>query len=180
MQAFSSCGEQSCSSLPCTGFSLLCLQEHRLSVHGFQQLKHVDTVVVPHGLQNSGSAVVAHGLSVSAACGIFSDCGLNPCPLHWQADFYPLCLQGNPNHWFFSMLFSLHVIIFPPISLTVFDFQFHTQKLGIFVVRKMFEIISILLNLLSLVLCPCMSSVLKNVPCVPEKNVHSAIFNVMS
>ena len=47
-------------------------------------------------------------------------------------------------------------------------------------VRKMFEIISILLNLLSLVLCPCMSSVLNHVPCVPEKNVHSVIFNVMS
>ena len=32
------------------------------------------------------SLVVAHGLSCSAARGIFPDQGLNPCPLHWQAD----------------------------------------------------------------------------------------------
>ena len=28
---------------------------------------------------------MAHGLSCSAACGIFPDQGSNPCPLHWQA-----------------------------------------------------------------------------------------------
>ena len=32
------------------------------------------------------SVVVAHGLSCSAACGIFLDQGSNPCPLHWQGD----------------------------------------------------------------------------------------------
>ena len=32
------------------------------------------------------SVVVAHGLSHSAACGIFLDQGLNPRPLFWQAD----------------------------------------------------------------------------------------------
>ena len=32
------------------------------------------------------SVVVAHGLSCSAACGIFPDRGSNPCPLHWQGD----------------------------------------------------------------------------------------------
>ena len=37
-------------------------------------------------LQSTGSAVVAHGLGCSAVCGIFLDQGLNPCPLHWQAD----------------------------------------------------------------------------------------------
>ena len=31
---------------------------------------------------------MAHGLSCSAACGIFPDQGLNPCPLHWQADSF--------------------------------------------------------------------------------------------
>ena len=30
--------------------------------------------------------LVAHGLSCSAACGIFPDQGSNPCALHWQAD----------------------------------------------------------------------------------------------
>ena len=32
------------------------------------------------------SVVVAHGLSCSAAYGIFPDQGQNLCPLHWQAD----------------------------------------------------------------------------------------------
>ena len=47
------------------------------------------SVVVARGLSSCGtwaSVVVAHGLSCSAACGIFPDQGLNPCPLHWQAD----------------------------------------------------------------------------------------------
>ena len=40
---------------------------------------------------------MVHGLSCSAACGIFPDEGSNPCPLHWQADSQPLCHQGNPS-----------------------------------------------------------------------------------
>ena len=46
--------------------------------------------------RRAGSAVVAHGPSCSAACGILPDQGLNPCPLHWQADSQPLCHQGSP------------------------------------------------------------------------------------
>ena len=42
------------------------------------------------------SVVVALGLSCSVACGILPDQGLNLCPLHWQADSYPLCHQGSP------------------------------------------------------------------------------------
>ena len=38
------------------------------------------------GLGTQASVVVAHGLSCSAACGIFPDQGSNPCTLHWQAD----------------------------------------------------------------------------------------------
>ena len=38
------------------------------------------------GSRRAGSVVVTHGLSRSAACGIFPDQGSNPCPLHWQAD----------------------------------------------------------------------------------------------
>ena len=33
------------------------------------------------------SAVVAHGLSCSVACGIFPDQRSNPCPLHWPGGF---------------------------------------------------------------------------------------------
>ena len=43
------------------------------------------------GSRRAGSVVVAHGLSCSAACGIFPDQGSKPCPLHWQADSQPLC-----------------------------------------------------------------------------------------
>ena len=46
--------------------------------------------------RRAGSVVVAHGLSCSTACGILPDQGLNPCPLHWQADSQPLRHQGSP------------------------------------------------------------------------------------
>ena len=49
------------------------------------------------GSRCAGSAIVAHGPSCSAACGIFPDQGSNPCPLHWQADSQPLRHQGSPN-----------------------------------------------------------------------------------
>ena len=49
------------------------------------------------GSRCAGSAVVAHGPSCSAACGIFPDQGSNPCPLHWQADSQPLRHQGSPS-----------------------------------------------------------------------------------
>ena len=48
------------------------------------------------GSRRAGSAIVAHGPSCSAACGIFPDQGSNPCPLHWQADSQPLRHQGSP------------------------------------------------------------------------------------
>ena len=50
------------------------------------------------GSRRTGSVVVAHGPSCSAACGILPDQGSNPCPLHWQADSQPLCHQGSPPH----------------------------------------------------------------------------------
>ena len=55
-----------------------------------------------HRLQSAGSVVVAHGLSCSAACGIFPDQGSNPCPLHWQAGSQPLRHQGSPISAFYS------------------------------------------------------------------------------
>ena len=49
------------------------------------------------GSRGAGSAIVAHGPSRAAACGIFPDQGSNPCPLHWQADSQPLRHQGSPK-----------------------------------------------------------------------------------
>ena len=44
---------------------------------------------------------MAHGLSCSTACGIFPDQGLNPCPLHWQADSF---------FFFFNLLFCVFIL----------------------------------------------------------------------
>ena len=52
------------------------------------------------GSRRAGSAIVAHGPSFSAACGIFPDQGSNPCPPHWQADSQPLRHQGSPIYNF--------------------------------------------------------------------------------
>ena len=52
------------------------------------------------GSRRAGSAVVAHGPSCSAACGILPDQGPNPCPLHRQADSQPLRHQGSPTVYF--------------------------------------------------------------------------------
>ena len=49
------------------------------------------------GSRRAGSAIVAHGPSCSAACGIFPDQGPNPCPPHRQADSQPLRHQGSPG-----------------------------------------------------------------------------------
>ena len=48
------------------------------------------------GSRRAGSVIVAHRPSCSAAREIFPDQGLNPCPLHWQADSQPLRHQGSP------------------------------------------------------------------------------------
>ena len=54
------------------------------------------------GSGRAGSVVLAHGPSCSTACGIFPDQGLNPCPLHWQADSQPPYHQGSPVCRFFD------------------------------------------------------------------------------
>lgn len=72
--------------------------EQRLgSVLRRQQLWRVGWVVAGFPrLQSTGSAVVAHELSCSAACGIFGAQGLNPCLQCWQEDSYSLTQQGSP------------------------------------------------------------------------------------
>ena len=46
----------------------------------------IASLVGDHGLWSTGSVVTVYQFSCSAICGIFPDQGLNPCPLHWQAD----------------------------------------------------------------------------------------------
>ena len=59
----------------------------------------VASLVAARALGARASVVVAHGLSCSQACGIFLDQESNPCPLHWQADSYPLRHQGSPSNY---------------------------------------------------------------------------------
>ena len=50
---------------------------------------------------------MAHGLSCSAACGIFPDQASNPCPLHWQVDSQPLRHQEVPCPFLLTQFFFL-------------------------------------------------------------------------
>ena len=54
------------------------------------------------GSRRAGSVIVAHGPSRSTARGILPDQGLNPCPLHWQADSQPPRHQGSPLLFLYS------------------------------------------------------------------------------
>ena len=48
-------------------------------------------------LGTRASVVAAHGLSCSAACGIFLQQGSNLRPQHWQADSYPQAQLRKPH-----------------------------------------------------------------------------------
>ena len=78
MRAFSICGKQ----------GLLFVVVCRL-------FTVVVSLVVEHGLYSVQSSIVAPGLSCLVACEIFPDQGLNLCPLHRQADSYPLDHKGS-------------------------------------------------------------------------------------
>ena len=80
------------------GFSLwwlLLLQTTGSRAHRVQKLWQMGIVVAIPWLQSTGSIVGVHGLSRSAACGIFADQGSNPCVLHWQEDSLPLSHQES-------------------------------------------------------------------------------------
>ena len=68
---WTSCSERSCS---------LVVECRLLSVLASLGCRTGPRVQGPQQLQPVGSAVVAHGLSCSEACGIFPDQGLNTCP----------------------------------------------------------------------------------------------------
>ena len=100
---FSSCGEQGLLFIVVHGLLIAVASlvvEHSFQAHRLLQLRHVGSVVVARRLQSAGSVVLVNGLSCCKACGIFPDQGLNPCPLHWQADSSPLHHQGSPFDYF--------------------------------------------------------------------------------
>ena len=74
------------------GYSLVAVLELLLAVEslvmelGLQGAQA--SVVAAPGLYSTGSVVVIHRLNCSTACGIFPGQGLNPCLLHWQANYH--------------------------------------------------------------------------------------------
>ena len=88
------CGARAshCSGFSHCGARALGARASVVAAHGLS--------IVTHGLQSTGSVVVAHKLSCSTACGIFLDQGSNSCPLHWQVDSQPLRHQGSPTYIF--------------------------------------------------------------------------------
>ena len=72
------------------------------------------------GSRRAGSVIVAHGPSCSAACGILPNQGLNPCPLHRQADSQPLRHQGSSLPSVFRIKTKLLIIWLPQVVLAWF------------------------------------------------------------
>ena len=68
------------------------------------------------GSRRTGSVIVAHKPSCSAACGIFPDQGSNPCPLHWQADSQPLRHQGSPSPFLIYSKSNHKMMVWPIFS----------------------------------------------------------------
>ena len=92
-QAFSNCSE----------CGLLFVARHRLLNVMASLLWSTGCRCTGQQLQHERSVVAACRLSCSAACGSSQTRdGLNPCPLHWQVDSYPLLYQGNLRSAFLS------------------------------------------------------------------------------
>ena len=92
------------------------------------------------GLWSTASVVVVQGFSCSVVCGIFPNQGLNPCPLHWQADSLPLSHQGSPFFGLKSRLCkqTINWGVFPLllVSKTI------SERLGYFFFMYLAELIS--------------------------------------
>ena len=84
------------SSFLCEGFSLVAASGGHSSSRCAGPSLSRPLLLRSTGSRRTGSVIVAHGPSCSAARGIFPDQGSNPCPLHWQADSQPLRHQGSP------------------------------------------------------------------------------------
>ena len=65
---------------------------------------------------------MAPGLSCPVACGIFPDQRWNLCPLHWQADSYPLDHQGSLPIFVFNVVCLLVILVqaVSPLALLTF------------------------------------------------------------
>ena len=62
----------------------------------------VASLVAVWALECVGSVGVTLRLRWPTPCGVFPHQGVNPCPLHWQVDSYPMDHQGNPGIFHFQ------------------------------------------------------------------------------
>ena len=81
------------------------------------------------------------------------------------------------THLFFSSIFFF---FFHLVSFFLIFFLWLISSFMPLWSLKMLEIISVVLNLSRLVLCPSVWLILENVPCALEKNIYSDFFHVMS
>ena len=96
------------SQLQQAGATLACSVWASLAMEQGLWGSRASAVAAPRLQSSTGAEVVTHGLSRSAACGIFLVQGSNTRLLHWQADSLPLSLQGSPIFWSFCVLLSMH------------------------------------------------------------------------
>ena len=83
--------------LPCCAGCSLAVLRRGYSLAVLRGFLTAVASLVEHGLRHTGSIVVVHRLSCSAAHGTFPDQGWNLCLLHWQVDSLPLSHQGSPT-----------------------------------------------------------------------------------
>ena len=91
--------QQAGATLPCSVWASLAVEQGLWGARA-------SAVAAPRLQSSTGATVVTHGLSRSAACGIFLDQGSNTRLLHWQADSLPLEPPGKPPH----NLMNLHLL----------------------------------------------------------------------
>ena len=100
-RALSSCSEQGLFFVVVCGLLIVVaslVAEQGLQARELQQLWH------------AGPVVVAHGLSCSAACGIFPDQGSNPCPLHFCRRILNHCATREVPHVFFIRVLQFQLL----------------------------------------------------------------------
>ena len=82
-------------------------------------LTAVASPISEHGLSGvRSSAVVVHGLSCPAGCGILLGQRSNPCSLYWQLDSQPLDRQGGPRKNFNLCFSKVPLVVLGRMSYT--------------------------------------------------------------
>ena len=77
------------------------------------------------------------GLSSCGACRIFPDQELNPCPLHWQSDSYPMDQQRSPT------LFLNHILVCLLQNIIKYTLLYLTSLAWYIICKSIHEIVGI-------------------------------------